>query len=57
MKRWRNALKGKTYDPDAFDAAVEWLDEALAFVKLVAKQKGTSMDFYEAAKELLRKAE
>jgi hypothetical protein len=56
VKRWQKALKGKVYDPDAFDKAVEWLDEAHAFIKLIAKHRGALAGFHEAAKELLRKA-
>jgi hypothetical protein len=56
MKRWQKALKGKVYDPDAFDQAVEWLEEAHAFIKLIAKERGASLGFHETARELLRKA-
>jgi hypothetical protein len=56
MKRWQKALKGKVYDPDAFDEAVEWLDEAHAFIKLIAKQRGALIGFHETARALLRKA-
>lgn len=54
-KTWSQALKGKEYDPDAFDAAVEWLDDALDFIKDVTTIPVSKLS--RRAKALIERAE